>query len=247
MTDSVFYSGTSGLLLPQKNKSLYPPEFREKSRLFYYSSLFNSIEINSSFYRVPKLATVQRWADETTDNFRFTFKLWRGITHSPELGFDMSDVATFVRVITGAADKAGCLLVQFPPSLRINLRYRVENLLSEIRSRSTSQAYRICLEFRHPSWYRPETFRLLERYDAGMVMHDKTGSESPMLDSKMNFQYIRFHGPGGDYKGDYEEAVLHEYAGYIREWLNDGKDVFAYFNNTIGQAIPNLMTLRSLV
>ncbi|HEY8898156.1 MAG TPA: DUF72 domain-containing protein, partial [Niastella sp.] len=80
MTGS-YKAGTSGLVLPVPNKQSFPPEFSDKSRLTYYASLLNSIEINSSFYKVPQPATVRKWADSVPDDFVFTFKLWQEITH----------------------------------------------------------------------------------------------------------------------------------------------------------------------
>lgn len=79
-----FYTGTSGLSLPFPKHS-FPPEFQDKSRLTFYASLFNSIEINSSFYKLPMASTVKKWAESVPDNFLFTFKLWREITHNKGL------------------------------------------------------------------------------------------------------------------------------------------------------------------
>src|SRR5689334_13347685 len=107
-----FQAGTSGLVLPMP-KYLFPPEFQEKSRLEYYASVFNSIEINSSFYKVPKAATVARWAASVPETFTFTYKLWRDITHVKGLDFNPADVLNFIKVIDFAGDRKGCLLVQF--------------------------------------------------------------------------------------------------------------------------------------
>lgn len=84
-----YYSGISGLILPVPNKEHYPAEFKEKSRLCYYASLFSSIEVNSSFYRIPQAKTIAKWADDVPADFKFTFKLWRGITHEKGLVFKM--------------------------------------------------------------------------------------------------------------------------------------------------------------
>src|ERR1700759_3590417 len=113
------YAGTSGLVLPVPNKAAFPPEYRDKSRLAYYASLFNSIEINSSFYKVPMASTVKKWAADVPDDFRFTFKLWRGVTHNKQLAFNPDDLARFMSVVNNASNKAGCLLVQFPKSITI--------------------------------------------------------------------------------------------------------------------------------
>jgi len=113
-----FYSGTRGLVLPVP-QVLYPPEFSGKSRLTYYASLFNSVEINSSFYKMPKAATVLKWADSVPQNFQFTFKLLKAVTHAKALDFSAEDVDLFIQTVNNIGNKKGCLLVQFPPSLKM--------------------------------------------------------------------------------------------------------------------------------
>lgn len=106
-----FYAGTSGMVLPVPNKRFHPPEYQERSRLCYYGSLFNSIEVNSSFYKLPQAKTVAKWAAEVPAHFRFTFKLWREITHAKGMAFKPEDVLRFMQSIGTASDKKGCLLV----------------------------------------------------------------------------------------------------------------------------------------
>ena len=111
-----YYTGLSGLQLPVP-KYLYPAPFENASRLTYYASLFNSIEINSSFYKIPQLATVRKWAGEVPDHFKFTFKLWKGITHNKGLEFSKEDLSAYFKSINSVVEKKGCLLIQFPPGL----------------------------------------------------------------------------------------------------------------------------------
>lgn len=80
-----------------------------------------------------------------------------------------------------------------------------------------------------------------------MVIHDKTGASTPSPNIDSDFVYVRFHGPKGDYRGTYTDDFLHEYADYINEWRRDGKNVFTYFNNTMGDALNNLQTLNRFV
>ena len=241
-----FYSGTSGLVLPVPNKSLFPPEFQDKSRLTYYASLFNSIEINSSFYKVPMAATVQKWAESVPDDFQFTFKLWKGITHNKKLTFNPEDVHHFMQVINSAGGKKGCLLVQFPPSLKIADRLQVERSMISLQDANVEK-WQIALEFRDKSWYNEDIYELLDRYQMGNVIHDKSSSASPLLEPTTEFVYLRFHGPNGNYKGTYTDDFLYEYAQYVKEWQEDGKAVYVYFNNTMGDAIKNLATLNSYI
>src|SRR5687768_14718612 len=102
-----FYAGLSGIELPIP-KYEFPPEFQKTSRLTYYATFFNSIEVNSSFYKIPMKATVVRWASSVPANFKFTFKLFKEITHIKELAFDVSYVAEFLEIISNVGEKKGC-------------------------------------------------------------------------------------------------------------------------------------------
>ncbi|WP_129717321.1 DUF72 domain-containing protein [Pedobacter sp. SYP-B3415] len=243
-----YFTGTSGLLLPVPNKSFYPPAFQEKSRLTYYGHLFNSLEVNSSFYKMPRAQTLQKWASEVPDGFRFTFKLFKGLTHNKGLEFDEAEIHSFLQNIDAVGLKKGCMLVQFPGSFRPAWMHRLEYLFRLIREHDPAKDWHTSIEFRHDDWYKPATYDLLARYDMGLVLHDKL-SQGIMLGSLQpgNAVYLRFHGPEGNYRGTYEDDVLYEYASYIQEWLDEGRTVYTYFNNTMGSAISNLQTLRKAV
>jgi len=246
-TPKGYYSGTSGLLLPVRNKLFYPEEFKEKSRLCFYSSLMNSIEINSSFYKIPMPSTVEKWTNDVSDDFRFSFKLFRGLTHNKSLAFDSSIVKRFMEVVSFAGDKKGCLLIQFPPSIRIGDIKQIVALMGSLRDNDPDKQWNIALEFRHVSLYHDNIYRALEDHSMGMVVQDKPPAVTPMLETELSFVYLRFHGPDGSYRGSYENNVLSEYATYINEWITEGKTVFSYFNNTMGDAVNNLFTLKDLV
>ena len=238
-----FYAGLSGIELPLP-KYQFPAEYQNASRLTYYASFFNSIEINSSFYKIPMRATVVRWASSVPANFNFTFKLFREITHMKGLAFDVSHVARFLEIIAHVEGKKGCLLVQFPPSLQHETIGQLAALLTAIQEADHDGAWPVAVEFRNRSWYIPEVFDLLESHNASLVMHDIPRSATPLNSISSKVMYVRFHGPTGNYRGSYTEAFLQEYAGYIQEWLKDGKTVYAYFNNTAGDAFNNLRTLQ---
>lgn len=252
MTESIgpagkYFSGTSGVVVPQANKQLFPEEFRDKSRLQYYSSLFNSIEINSSFYKLPMARTVRSWAESVPDDFRFTFKLWREISHVKELAFNPADVERFIQTIDEAGQKKGALLLQFPPSLTIRSTGQVYKLLESISRADPERSWRIALEFRNDCWYTDGIAGLLEEFGAGLVLHDKLAAASAIVEMEAGFVYLRFHGYNGDYKGGYEDDFLSEYAHYIKEWMAEDKEVFVYFNNTRGDAVHNLISLNRFV
>jgi len=243
----IFRSGTSGLVLREPNKQAFPEEHRQKHRLTYYSSLFNSIEINSSFYKVPMPVTFTKWSHFVPGGFQFTIKLWREITHARGFTFNLEDIALFMKAGASLGDKKGCLLIQLPPSVGWNKMGQLERLLTEVQASDTAPAWRIAVEFRDKSWYRQETYDLLDRFGSTLVLHDMPASAIHTPIEKAGFIYIRFHGIRGDYKGSYTQDHLQAYAEKINSWLRQGKDVYAYFNNTIGDAVANLETLNTLV
>lgn len=250
MTDNAFsnfFAGCSGLMLPVPNKQFYPEEFKDKSRLTYYASLFNSIEINSSFYKIPLASTVRNWSTQVPEYFKFTFKLWREISHIKGLAFNPEDVHKFLQVINNIGDKKGALLVQFPPSLKVIMRPQLENLLNVISEADPEKHWNVALEFRHSSWYEEDIFELIDHFGFEIVAHDKPGSAPGLPVSDTAFKYLRFHGPKGDYRGTYEDDFLYETAEQIQDWIADGKTVYAYFNNTMGEAIKNLNLLNAVV
>jgi uncharacterized protein YecE (DUF72 family) len=240
-----FHSGLSGLQLPIP-KYLYPSPFEKASRLTYYSSIFNSIEINSSFYKIPQAVTVAKWAASVPEDFKFTFKLWKEITHSKELQFDKKDVVAFFKSINAVEKKKGCLLIQFPPRLDKISMDQLNELLGCIKEIDGTLGWKIAVEFRNNSWYDKQVYDLLRRYKVAVVIHDIPKSATPLINHSADLIYIRFHGPTGNYRDSYSEDFLHEYATYINEWIKEGKTVYVYFNNTMGDAFNNLKNLNSL-
>ncbi len=240
-----FFSGLSGLQL-NIPKYLYPPPFEKASRLTYYASLFNSIEINSSFYKIPQSATLDRWFSSVPQHFKFTFKLWKEITHSKGLNFKEDDVKRFLKSLISIQDKRGCLLIQFPPSLGKEHIIQLEKLLKCIKENISVQ-WKIAVEFRNNSWYDPSTDKLLNYFKAALVLHDIPKSATPMATLDSDFMYIRFHGPTGNYRDSYAEDYLTEYATYVHDWLKEGKEVYLYLNNTMGDAFNNLRTINELI
>ena len=244
--NKMFYSGCSGMDLPVR-RSQYPPEFQGKSRLAYYSSLFNSIEINSIFYKLPRALTVVNWAETVPDDFRFTFKVSKTITHVKDLAFAVKDVNEFIKTVEHIGRKRGCLLVQFPPSLKIDKLDKLQDLLEALGEATQSNEWRIAAEFRNSSWYEREVYELLNEFNISMVIHDITASATPIHEVVGDFIYLRFHGPEPRYRGSYSNEYLQQYAAKIKQWMKEGKTVYAYFNNTAGDAACNLITLNNYV
>ena len=241
-----FYSGTSGLNLPVP-MAQYPPDFRGKSRLQYYASLSNSLEVNSTFYKLPRYNTIANWAALVPDDFRFTCKISKTLTHARGLAFSPKDVTDFIAVVDHVGAKKGCLLAQFPPSLKIDQLDRLDSLLETLAEAIENTSWKLAIEFRDASWYEREVYEILEEYNATLVIQDIPKSATPLSHVWGDIIYLRFHGPEPRYRGDYSEAFLKQYAGYIKTWLAEGKTVYAYFNNTAGAAFANQQTLNQYV
>ena len=243
-TDSSFYSGTSNIVVPIK-QSQYPSEFSGASRLQYYASLFSSLEVNASFYKIPKAATVEKWRKSVPADFRFTFKVPKAVTHAKGLQFSAADVERFAEAVAHTGEKKGCLLVQLPPSARRERQEELEGLLECLRD--DAKGWKIAVEFRHISWHDRVLYRVLQSYGATLVEQDLPASATPPVQLAEDFTYLRFHGPEGGYRGSYDETTLAGYAARIVDGIKNGRDMYVYFNNTMGNAIGNLQTLNKKV
>jgi len=242
----VFRIGTSGIVVPGNKQSL-PDEFKNKSRLNYYSSLFNTLEVNSTFRKLPMISTLQKWSVDVPDEFEFTIKLWKEITHVRSLNIDLNNIDNFFSVINQIGNKKGCLLIQFPASITSDYLNKIEEILERLQKLDVDNNWRKAIEFRSVTWYNEQTSNLLKNCSASMVLHDMPKSKHLEINEDTTFAYYRFHGPKGDYRGSYSEEFLKEQADNIRGILNNGRDVYVYFNNTMGSAFDNAMQLKAMV
>ncbi len=239
---SKLYIGTSGVTLPVP-QSQYPDAFKGKSRLAYYSTMLNSLEVNSTFYKNPRPATVERWTAEVSVDFSFTFKLPKVVSHAKQLAFEEDNLETFFAAIASAKAQTKCLLLQLPPSTDASNKAPLKKLLKAIRKYTMVD---IAVEFRHESWYVQVIYDLLHLYNMTVVMHDyKKGKFDKLLDQP--FYYYRFHGIDSNYRGSYPDDVLQQYARQLISCVRENKEVYCYFNNTMGEAYSNAQRLWKLV
>jgi uncharacterized protein YecE (DUF72 family) len=234
------YIGTSGWSYDHWEGVLYPPGLPARERLSVYLLRYNSVEVNSTFYRWPADRTFARWAEQLPDGFLMTIKAPRGLTHGKRLYAP----ERWLRIVQRGLDRLqahrGVLLVQLPPAFAYDyarLAYFLECVPAGLQ---------VALEFRHQSWHREEVFALLERTGAAYCI--MSGAHLPChLRATAGFVYVRLHGPdhGSLYAGSYSDDDLRWWAERIREWRAMGKTVFAYFNNDGGgNAVRNADTLR---
>src|SRR5690606_3365606 len=178
MRQGVVRIGTSGIVLPGP-KATFHEVFRAGSRLHYYASLFNTLEINSSFYKVPLAATFEKWAAEVPEDFKFTVKLWRGITHSRHLVYAPDDIDSFMHAADRLGTKRGCLLIQFPASITAAYIKDVERILARLKELDAAGAWHFAAEVRHNRWYENTASNQFEKYKAVLDVHDMPESKTP--------------------------------------------------------------------
>lgn len=181
------------------------------------------------------------------DHFQFTFKLSKTVSHSKGLDFNADDISLFIQTINNVEHKKGCILVQFPPSLKPAQMKQAKKLFKTINTVNAKQPWKVAVEFRNNDWYNDETFKLLKQHNFSLVIHDIPASATPLIAPVTDMVYLRFHGTEKGYRGSYDDALLLEYAQYIKQWTGEGKYVYCYFNNTLGNAFKNLQTLNGTV
>ncbi|HYD23087.1 MAG TPA: DUF72 domain-containing protein [Flavipsychrobacter sp.] len=241
-----FYIGTSNLMLPVP-KYKFPETYQDKSRLHYYASLFNSLEVNATFYKLPRAQTFTNWANDVSPGFGFTLKLSKEITHAKGMMYDPAAIERFMNTVDGLGNKKACLLIQFPASITVHHLASLEQILTQLDEIDPGGSWRKAVEFRHDSWYKPKVYSLLHIYNTAVVVHDIEKGKTPEIKHKENFVYLRFHGTEKGYRGTYHPEYLEDQANQIKKWLRQGKDVYAYFNNSLGNAFTDARLLQLLV
>jgi uncharacterized protein YecE (DUF72 family) len=247
MASGQCYIGTSGWSYKHWSQGrFYPRGLKPAEWLAYFAQEFRTVEINASFYRLPKPGMFERWRAVTPPEFRFAVKLWRWITHLKKLKDCATELADFFAVADELGPKRGPLLVQLPPSMRKD-EARLDGFLAQLHAVSQSRPWLVTVEFRHPEWLCDEIYGLLSRHQAAVCLADL--KRCPILEpNDAPFVYIRRHGPGGRYRGCYTPEHIAEDARRIRDWLAAGKDVYVYYNNDVGgHAVDNARQLIEAV
>jgi uncharacterized protein YecE (DUF72 family) len=233
--------GCSGWAYKHWRGLLYPEGLPQRLWFQRYAEEFDTVEINNSFYRLPKPETFDKWREQAPPGFCYAVKANRYLTQAKKLLDCEEPLERMMRAVRHLGDRLGPILYQLPPSLKINLD-RLESFLRILPEDVTS-----VFEFRDRSWYVPETYALLDRYGACFCVHDMPGLASARI-AVGPAAYVRFHGAGGKYWGRYSEEVLLSWTDWIVEQPRQGRSVWCYFNNDIhGHAIEDARTLKSMV
>jgi uncharacterized protein YecE (DUF72 family) len=235
--------GTSGWSYNHWTNVLYPPGLPSGRRLARYVEVFDTVELNASFYRWPKDTTFAGWRDQLPAGFTMSVKAHRGLTHYRRLASPEPWIERFERCWQLLGDRRGVLLVQLHPEQQRD-DARLDAFLDGV-----PESIRVAVELRHQTWDDPAVFDLLERHRAAYVVMSGAGLAC-IPRATTDLVYVRMHGPDPDamYAGSYPDRELRRWADLVGGWDADGKDVWMYFNNDLGgHAVRNALTLRELL
>jgi uncharacterized protein YecE (DUF72 family) len=215
---------------------VYPPGLPARRWLEHYGTLFDTVEVNTTFYRLPTVSAVSRWVEQSPPGFLFAVKASRFLTHVKRLTDMGRPLQLFTERIEPLArsPKLGPVLWQLPETF-----HRNDERLAEALERLPPGRH--CFEFRHPSWFADEVYELLRRHGVALVIADHPQRPFQSRELTAGFTYLRFHHGGGD--GNYSHRRLAAWARRIEEWRLR-VDVYAYFNNDWGGfAVENALWL----
>lgn len=235
------YIGCSGFYNNDWKGSLYPEDAKSKDFLTLYSQEFNSVEINSTFYRKPTAKTLLKWVDETPDDFKFFIKIPKTISHEKRLKDCKEEISEFcVHIHSHLEKKLAGFLYQFPPSFK-NTSENIDLILKNIDFN-----YVNVIEFRHESWWNNEIYIVLKEHHIVFSGVSFPGNlPEDVIDQHPEILYYRLHGKPVLYKSEYSEEFLKNLSDKIES--SKKKTAFVFFNNTWGTAaIKNGLYLKNI-
>jgi uncharacterized protein YecE (DUF72 family) len=241
------FIGTSGWTYPNWKGTFYSEDLPSARFLEFYAKRFPTTEVNYSFYHLPKPATYEKWSTQVPDGFIFAVKASRLMTHTKRLR-DVDELwRLFLQNAQSLASRLGPILFQFPASFRCD-HARLAGFLKMARKVAPGiDRLRLVFEFRHESWFVDEVYRLLSCHGAALCIADSPKYPRREI-ATGNFVYFRFHGRTQLFTSSYTRAELADEAKKMRRMLEEGHDVYAYFNNdAAGYAIANARTLTEMM
>jgi uncharacterized protein YecE (DUF72 family) len=220
---------------------VYPAGAPARTWFALYATAFDTVELNSTFYRLPAPSTVDGWAAQAPAGFCFAVKVGRFGTHRMKLRDPAGWLSRHLERARRLGPHLGPNLVQLPPRWRRDTG-RLDELLAV-----APRDVRWAVELRDPSWLHDDVFEVLHRHGAALCLHDLL-PDHPCIRTT-DWTYVRFHGPDAvnrPYHGRYPPRRLATVAGRLRAWLEEGTDVFGYFNNDWdGNAVADARRLRA--
>lgn len=222
--------GTIGFSYKEWVGAFYPSGMTQREYLSYYSKVFTSIEIDTTFHSIPRRITVQSWYAATPLEFKFTFKIPRTITHDLGLIGAQGILSEFLNSLYPLQKKTGPILIQLPPSYTQDKYLVLKEFLE-----SLPQTFRFAVEFRHHSWYNEKTTHLLSQYHVCWVSLDYPGIPRLIIPTT-DFLYIRWIGQNGKYH--YHSYEREDKTDQLKWWIEAILQcsetipvIYGFFNN----------------
>jgi uncharacterized protein YecE (DUF72 family) len=231
--------GCSGWNYKHWRDRVYPAGLPPRRWLEHYATLFDTVEVNATFYRLPTRKAVAGWVEQSPPGFLFAVKASRYLTHIKRLTDLGAGVELYYERIEPLLEspKMGPVLWQLPPTFRRDDE-RLDAALERL------PAGRHCFEFRDASWFAPEVYEILRAHGAALVIGDNPSRPYQTLELTADWTFVRFHYGSSGRNGNYSERELEEWARRIHGWRAQ-VDVYVYFNNDWeGYAVRNGVSLR---
>jgi uncharacterized protein YecE (DUF72 family) len=233
--------GCSGWNYKHWRGPFYAEKLPVKRWFEHYSSVFDTVEINNSFYMLPKAETFDKWRTQAPPGFCYAVKANRFLTQAKKLKDCAEPLERMLTPMRHLGDRLGPVLYQLPPRFRVNLE-RLDEFIA-LLPRDLTHVF----EFRETSWYTDEVLALLDARGVSFCVHDMPGSASPR-GAAGPIAYVRFHGGEGKYWGRYSDEGLLGWTDWIVEQSRLGREVWCYFNNDLfAHAIDDALTLRAMI
>jgi uncharacterized protein YecE (DUF72 family) len=237
--------GTSVWSYKLWNNIFYPKELKTTEWLTFYAKHYSVSEINTSFYHLPKPATITGWMEKVPKGFKFCPKISRYITHIKRLNDPEEPLERFFEVFAPMKKIMGPVLVQLPPKFKFDYE-RAEHFYSVLKKEY--KGFSFVMEVRHDTWLQEESLTLMTKYDIGFVISQSgVGFPYSEMVTTKNI-YVRFHGPGSLYSSGYTDAMLKDFAKKFKEWVKEGHEIWAFFNNDVGgYALKDATRLKEIL
>jgi uncharacterized protein YecE (DUF72 family) len=241
MNKGTCFIGTSGWYYPHWFNKFYPNSLSQEKLLPYFAQKFNTVELNNTFYHLPKESTVKGWCKKVPPDFIFAVKASRFITHIKRLANLGDSLRVFLNRVYLLKQKLGPILFQLPPSMKKDCK-RLAGFLKKLPEKGKN-----VIEFRHQSWLDEEIFSILKNFNIAHCIISMPNF--PMVvRPTADFVYIRMHGGTVLYGSNYSQKELKQCAKWIKKFLRDGLDAYVYFNNdAYGYAVRNALTLKKML
>jgi uncharacterized protein YecE (DUF72 family) len=235
------YMGTSGWVYPHWKGIFYPENLPQSQWFQHYARYFGTVEINSTFYRLPAETTFDRWRERAPPGFLYAVKASRYISHIKRLRECEEPLALFLGRARHLGATLGPILYQLPPRWRPNL----PRLSAFVKLLPPDLAH--VMEFRDPRWFDPQVLEVLRGCGVSFCIYHMPGIECPPEVTAAPI-YIRMHGARALYGGSYDRETLRRWTERIRGWCQTGYNVYVYFNNdAFGHAVRNALTLKEML